>query len=361
MDILTDRSMAAPANTGLVVMLKAPANAKRRLAAKAGGLAEEAAAHLLACALEDAFAWPGPTWLSPADPRDRDWLLSGIGAKTIPAAAPLPRMAACGGPDDSTDDIARARGSVPGSASAACKAHDVILARDSVSGNSVPDDKADDANVAWDSVSAGTAPDGMANDFTDDVPATNHGEICGLILQQGGNLGERINYVDSEVRRGRGRVDRLVFIGTDCPGLDADYLEQAALGLQRADAVLGPAGDGGVVLMGARRTWPDLGGLSWSTQGLFAELRGVCREAGWSVATLDAREDVDTLQDLVRADTAFSSDRRRSRRAFTEWLRARRGALLARQFDRRVNLRGETASRLDGRSLRTASPIRAGE
>lgn len=276
MDILTDDGMTASAHAGLVVMLKAPANAKRRLAAQVGGLAEEAAAHLLACALEDALAWPGPTWLSPADPRDRDWLLSVIGAETKPAPTSLPRLATCSDP-----------------------------------------------NV---------------------VTATHRNAMCGLILQQGENLGERINYVDSELRRrGRGG-SRLVFVGTDCPGLDSAYLNQAALELEQADAVLGPAGDGGVVLMGARRPWPDLGGLSWSTQDLFAELRGVCLDAGWSVATLDARKDVDTLQDLLGTWAALSGDRRRSRRDFAEWLRAHRGALLAQRPDGAAEARRKAVS-----------------
>lgn len=257
-------------------MLKAPANAKRRLAAQVGGLAEEAAAHLLACALEDALAWPGPTWLSPADPRDRDWLQSEFEGGAKPAPSPIPQLATCGGPND--------------------------------------------------------------------VTATHRGAICGLFLQQGENLGERINYIDGELRRRGREVGRLVFVGTDCPGLDSAYLEQAALGLRRADAVLGPAGDGGVVLMGARRPWPDLGGLGWSTQDLFEELRSVCLDAGWSVATLDAREDVDSLQDLLAADSPLSGDRRRSRLEFAEWLRAHRGALLAQLPDGAAEARREAVS-----------------
>ena len=276
MDTLTDDGKATRTHTGLVVMLKAPANAKRRLAAQVGSLAEEAAAHLLACALEDALAWSGPTWLSPADPRDRDWLLSEIGGETKSAPTPFPQLATCGGPND--------------------------------------------------------------------VTATHRDAITGIILQQGENLGERINYVDGELRRrGRG-VCRLVFLGTDCPGLDAAYLEEAALGLQQADAVLGPAGDGGVVLMGARRPWPDLSGLSWSTQDLFADLRGVCLDAGWSVAMLDDRKDVDSLQDLLGTGAALSGDRRRSRRDFAEWLSAYRGALLAQQPDGAAEARREAVS-----------------
>ena len=253
----------ALAHPSLVVMLKAPAYAKRRLAAEVGDLAGEAAAHLLACALEDARSWSGPTWLSPANQRDRDWLLSEIDAELTPSQP---------------------------------------------------------------SCSSST---GAANPH--DADTTHCGKICGLIPQRGGNLGERINYVDSELRcQG---VDRLIFVGTDCPGLDSAYLEQTASSLWTADAVLGPAGDGGVVLMGARRPWPDLKGLGWSTQGLCGELRNRCLDDGWNVATLDVREDVDTLGDLLGAGALLAGDGRPSRRGLAEWLRAHRSALSARHPD----------------------------
>src|SRR5690606_37370137 len=61
--------------TSLVLMLKAPSRSKRRLAAARGdAAASEAARRLAACALEDLAAWPGPTWLAPADRTDLDWL-----------------------------------------------------------------------------------------------------------------------------------------------------------------------------------------------------------------------------------------------------------------------------------------------
>ncbi len=255
-------------------MLKAPVNSKRRLAAEVGDLAEEAAACLLDCALEDALSWPGPTWLSPANQRDRDWLMT-----EMETESPLPQ----------TFRLA-------------------------------PVER--------------TSPSGQVN--------IQRGQFCGLVPQRGENLGERINTVDRDLRR-RG-VSRLIFLGTDCPGLDSAYLGQAAGSLQWADAVLGPAADGGVVLMGARRPWPNLTGLNWSTESLCAELRELCREAGWTVATLDAREDVDTLRDLLGAGTALADDRRASRQGLAEWLRAHNSALAARQRDMTCAARREGTS-----------------
>jgi uncharacterized protein len=209
-------------STSLVLMLKAPARSKRRLAAGLGdAAAAEAARRLAACALEDLAAWPGPTWLAPADPGDLDWL---------------------------GDTAAR---------------HAVV--------------------------------------------------------QQGkGNLGARIGRV-SETLRERG-FDAQIFVGIDCPHLDADYLERAADMLAGHDVVLGPASDGGVVLMGTRVRWPALEPLPWSTERLGAVLEAACRRAGSSVAALDPRTDIDTVADFAGLAGTLEHDVRPARRALREWL-----------------------------------------
>ncbi|HEY8520755.1 MAG TPA: TIGR04282 family arsenosugar biosynthesis glycosyltransferase [Gammaproteobacteria bacterium] len=139
-----------------------------------------------------------------------------------------------------------------------------------------------------------------------------------VVVQPTGNLGERIEHVDRELRR-RG-VRRAVFIGTDCIELDGSYLRDAASALDAHDVVLGPARDGGVVLMGARRPWPELGDLPWSTAALGAALRERCLAAGLSVALLAERGDVDTQADLAAARHRLAADPRPARRAFARWL-----------------------------------------
>src|SRR5512134_154575 len=60
----------------LVLVCKRPAVGigKQRLAASIGGeAANRIAEALLACALEDAGAWPGPVIIAPADPADHAW------------------------------------------------------------------------------------------------------------------------------------------------------------------------------------------------------------------------------------------------------------------------------------------------
>jgi uncharacterized protein len=139
-----------------------------------------------------------------------------------------------------------------------------------------------------------------------------------LVVQRGGNLGACINHVNEELMRLG--FERQVYIGIDCPSLDVAYLERAAAALGDHDTVLGPAADGGVVLMGVRGRWPPLAELPWSTTALFESLRAACVAAGSSAATLPRLKDVDTLHDLVALRTELLGDARPARRALVRWL-----------------------------------------
>src|SRR5690606_15127062 len=143
-------------------------------------------------------------------------------------------------------------------------------------------------------------------------------ERHGVVLQGEGNLGARIAHV-SGVLRERGFA-RQIFIGIDCPKLDETYLRSAADALDRHDVVLGPAADGGVVLMGSRRPGPPLEPLPWSTQRLGAALEAACRSVGASIATLEPRPDIDTFDDLEPVGRALADDPRPARQALREWL-----------------------------------------
>jgi glycosyltransferase A (GT-A) superfamily protein (DUF2064 family) len=143
-----------------------------------------------------------------------------------------------------------------------------------------------------------------------------------VVVQRGGNLGERINHVNN-VLIGLG-FERQLFIGIDCPSLDRPYLDRAAAALDDQDTVLGPADDGGVVLMGVRGRWPALAALPWSTSGLFESLRAACAAAGSSVAMLPRRHDIDTANDLITLRDELHADPRPARRALVRWIGAQR-------------------------------------
>jgi hypothetical protein len=141
-------------------------------------------------------------------------------------------------------------------------------------------------------------------------------QLC--VLQGDGNLGERIERVNASLHAAG--HESQIFIGIDCPGLDADYLRRAADALIENDVVLGPAHDGGVVLMGVRGVWPPLAGLPWSSAGLGAALQAACAQTSRSVAHLEALRDVDELTDLDDLPERIGNDPRPSRQRLREWI-----------------------------------------
>jgi glycosyltransferase A (GT-A) superfamily protein (DUF2064 family) len=140
-----------------------------------------------------------------------------------------------------------------------------------------------------------------------------------VYVDQGdGNLGDRIERVNQSLIDAG--YNQQLFIGTDCPALDAHYLAHADRLLLNADVVLGPAHDGGVVLMGIRGPWPPLSHLPWSTTGLRSALIEVCERSGLRVALLAAHADVDTADDLQLLPSRLRDDQRPSRRRLCDWI-----------------------------------------
>jgi len=92
---------------------------------------------------------------------------------------------------------------------------------------------------------------------------------------------------------------RVVLIGTDCPGLTAAHLQFAFYALRDHDVVIGPSLDGGYYLIGMRRMNRALfEGITWGSDRVLQETRAKARTAGLSVGLLNALQDVDTPEDL---------------------------------------------------------------
>ena len=100
-----------------------------------------------------------------------------------------------------------------------------------------------------------------------------------------------------------------ILIGTDCPEFTTDDLE-AALGLLNpprqttTDApalVLGPAEDGGYVLIGARRCHPSLfSHIEWGTDNVLATTRQRIQTLGWHWQETRTFWDLDRPEDWRR-------------------------------------------------------------
>ncbi len=79
--------------------------------------------------------------------------------------------------------------------------------------------------------------------------------------------------------------------------------------------------------MGARRPWPELRELRWSTDHLLEDLSSACEQSAWTTARLGVRSDVDNLADLLALRNELVNDTRRARRDLAEWLAAKADTL----------------------------------
>jgi rSAM/selenodomain-associated transferase 1 len=117
--------------------------------------------------------------------------------------------------------------------------------------------------------------------------------------QSAGNLGDRMHSAMSQALASYGRV---LLAGTDCPALDVEALKAAAAGLAPGtDLVFVPAGDGGYVLIGARRITPAVfDGIDWDSAGVMQQTRDRLQALGWNWREQPALWDVDRPADLDR-------------------------------------------------------------
>ena len=127
--------------------------------------------------------------------------------------------------------------------------------------------------------------------------ADKYGVRC--LPQCDGDLGARLLTGSADALM---RADAAVLIGCDCPELDAAYLQRAlqALADRRTDAVLGPAADGGYVLLGLRRAAPELFmDMPWGTDRVADATRARMAALGWRWTELPVLRDLDRPEDLA--------------------------------------------------------------
>lgn len=130
-------------------------------------------------------------------------------------------------------------------------------------------------------------PDGCAVDMAAYFP-----RWAAFMDQGDGDLGERM-------LRAFRRVAPAVLIGTDSPDLPLAHVEQAFRDLETHDVVLGPAEDGGYVLIGMREAREALfRGVPWSSPDTLKAT--LDRAKGLKVSLLPPWYDVDTRADYER-------------------------------------------------------------
>ena len=119
-----------------------------------------------------------------------------------------------------------------------------------------------------------------------------------------GDLGMRMARAVHRVTTSHGQP--VLLMGSDCPGLSADILCEAARQLQTHDAVLLPVADGGYVLIGLKLPCPALfEQIAWSTATVAAETLSRMATLGMKVWRGPLLHDMDEPADLAQLPAGF--------------------------------------------------------
>jgi rSAM/selenodomain-associated transferase 1 len=145
-----------------------------------------------------------------------------------------------------------------------------------------------------------------------------------LYQQRGRDLGERLSWaiattfadnnhnnttVNKAVQAHK-NIEGVFVVGTDCPSLSAEYLKTACSMLAHYDAVIGPAEDGGYVLLGLKAPNAELfKGVEWGGSAVLEQTLSKLRKFNLSYFELPILADIDHPEDLIKLQKhdAFSS------------------------------------------------------
>jgi len=118
-----------------------------------------------------------------------------------------------------------------------------------------------------------------------------------LYTQQGDDLGERMHHA---MHHSLTQYSQCVLIGSDCPAITTDYIQQAFNALNSHSICLGPATDGGYVLIGATEIYSELfAHTEWSTSTVLQQCLTNIDKLNVSHHLLTTLWDIDTPNDFI--------------------------------------------------------------
>lgn len=117
-------------------------------------------------------------------------------------------------------------------------------------------------------------------------------------VQRGDDLGQRMQNAFKEIFEMG--YTKPVIIGSDCLELSSSGIEKAFHMLEKYDAVLGPASDGGYYLLGLKQVLPNLfENKNWSTSSVLTDSITDLRKSHSSYFLLPVLRDIDKIEDLL--------------------------------------------------------------
>ena len=128
-----------------------------------------------------------------------------------------------------------------------------------------------------------------------------HWNYTEIRLQRGIDLGQKMkNAFEDCFSKGYKKV---LIIGSDCPQITYELLNDASNSLDEYDSVLGPANDGGYYLLGFSKDIIESTFLNmkWSTETVFSETVRRIQNEERSCKILQELIDIDTYEDLVES------------------------------------------------------------
>ena len=116
-------------------------------------------------------------------------------------------------------------------------------------------------------------------------------------VQADGDLGNKMKQAFQEVfNQG---FTKVLIIGSDCPAISKEIIDEAFYQLESNNVVLGPANDGGYYLMGMNTLHDSIFDLkAWSTDQVLSETVSRILQSNLSFSLIQELVDIDTLDDL---------------------------------------------------------------
>lgn len=133
------------------------------------------------------------------------------------------------------------------------------------------------------------------------IQQLNTGDNSSLHQQQGNDIGERMyNAINTSLKT----YSHCVLIGSDCPVITPSYIEQAFKALESHNIALGPATDGGYVLIGSKVISPEIfAHTQWSTHTVLDQCLKNIKQLNYSHHLLPKLWDIDTPNDFLQNQT----------------------------------------------------------